>query len=192
MAERRCLDQLFTRLLVLPFQQTRLIGMSIDRCYQLAYTCAYQLARVYWRIRRPRTHGALVAIWHRGRVLLVRNSYVKYYSLPGGYVREGESGRAAAVRELREEIALDVEPETLQLALDVTRNWEGKRDRVELFRLDSIEEPVVSVDNREIVRAQMFSPEDALRLPLFPTLRQHIEEVLAAEPGIPGRVSPAE
>jgi 8-oxo-dGTP pyrophosphatase MutT (NUDIX family) len=165
--------------------------MLIDRFYQLAYTCAYQLARVYWRVRRPSTHGALVAIWHRGRVLLVQNSYVRYYSLPGGYVRTGESGRAAAVRELREEVALDVEPDTLHLALDVTRNWEGKRDRVELFRLDSSEEPIVSIDNREVVRAAMFTPEDALQLPLFPTLRQHIEQVLA-DPGLPGRVSPAE
>ncbi len=158
--------------------------MLIDRCYQLAYTCAYQLMRIYWRVRRPETHGALVAIWHDGRVLLVRNSYVKYYSLPGGYVRSGESGRAAAVRELREEISLDVEPDTLELALDVTRDWEGKRDRVELFRLNLPAEPVVAVDNREVVRAEMFAPAEALKLPLFPTLRQHIEQVAASSADI--------
>lgn len=149
----------------------------IDRAFQLAYVCAYQLMRVYWRVARPNTHGALVAIWHRGRILLVRNSYVGYYSLPGGYVRTGESGRQAAVRELREEVSLDVAESELALALDVTRDWEGKRDRVELFRLDVAHEPQVQVDNREVVSAQLFAPAEALSLKLFPALRQHIEEV---------------
>lgn len=149
----------------------------IDRAFQLAYVCAYQLMRVYWRLVRPNTHGALVAIWHRGRILLVRNSYVGYYSLPGGYVRTGESGRQAAVRELREEVRLDVQEHELELALDVTRDWEGKRDRVELFRLNAEREPNVSIDNREVISARLYTPAEALALRLFPTLRQHIEEV---------------
>ena len=63
--------------------------------FQFAYVCAYRLMRTYWRMRRPTTHGALVTLWHDDKLLLVRNSYVPYYSLPGGYVGKGESGRAA-------------------------------------------------------------------------------------------------
>ncbi len=152
----------------------------IDRFYQVGYVCAYQLMRVYWRLLRPATHGALVAIWHQGRILLVRNSYVKYFSLPGGYVREGETGRQAAVRELREEVALNVPEERLELALDRVRAWEGKQDRVELFRMDVDEPPRLQVDNREVVAARFFTPEEALQENLFPTLREHIEQVVAA------------
>jgi hypothetical protein len=61
----------------------------IDRGFQLAYVCAYRMMRVYWMLRRPATHGALVALWNGGEVLLVKNSYARYYGLPGGYVRRG-------------------------------------------------------------------------------------------------------
>jgi 8-oxo-dGTP pyrophosphatase MutT (NUDIX family) len=148
----------------------------IDQCYQLAYKCAYQMMRTYWKVRRPRTHGALVAIWHEGRVLLVRNSYVKYYSLPGGYVHSNETGREAARRELKEEVALDVAEDALQPALDVTRDWEGKRDRVELFELHVECPPQIAIDNREVVAAGWYTPEEALELDLFPTLREHVED----------------
>ena len=61
----------------------------VDRGFQFAYVCAYQLMRTYWRLSRPNTHGTLVTMWNAGEVLLVRNSYVNYYSAPGGYVRGG-------------------------------------------------------------------------------------------------------
>src|SRR5688572_17354680 len=64
----------------MPSQQPSLT----DRAFQLAYKAAYRLMRAYWTVRKPNTHGALVALWNGGNVLLVRNSYVPYYSLPGG------------------------------------------------------------------------------------------------------------
>ena len=70
----------------------------IDACYRLAYRSAYKAMRVYWKLAKPLNHGALVAIWHAGRILLVKNSYVDYYSLPGGYVRKHESAKEAAAR----------------------------------------------------------------------------------------------
>jgi ADP-ribose pyrophosphatase YjhB (NUDIX family) len=103
----------------------------IDRGYQLAYFFAYRLMRTYWRVRRPLTHGAVVAIWNAGEVLLVRNSYVSFYTAPGGYVRGGEGGVGAAVREIGEEVGMRVDPSQLKLALDVTHDWEFKHDHVQ-------------------------------------------------------------
>jgi 8-oxo-dGTP pyrophosphatase MutT (NUDIX family) len=74
----------------------------VDRGFQVAYAGAYRMMRVYWRLRHPVTNGALVALWNRDELLLVRNSYVPYHCLPGGYVHRGESPRDAAVRELVE------------------------------------------------------------------------------------------
>ncbi|MBF9133191.1 NUDIX hydrolase [Plantactinospora sp. S1510] len=42
------------------------------------------------------------------RVLLVDPTYKKYWNLPGGGVDAGETPRAACVREVREELGLDV------------------------------------------------------------------------------------
>ena len=151
----------------------------VDRLFQFAYRGAYLMMRVYWRLRRPSTHGSLVAVWHDQRLLLVRNSYVPYYSLPGGYVKADETGRDAAVRELSEEIGLRVDPDMLSLALSENHEWEQKHERIEIFELESQEAPRVEVDHREVVDAAFFSPESALKLDLFPPIRTVIERRLA-------------
>ena len=46
----------------------------------------------------------------RGRVLLVEPTYKPYWEIPGGAVEADESPHAAAVRELKEELALPVQP----------------------------------------------------------------------------------
>jgi 8-oxo-dGTP diphosphatase len=147
----------------------------IDLLYRAIYRMAYRLMRVYWALFHPRTHGALVAVWHDGEVLLVRNSYTRYHSFPGGYVRHGEAGREAARRELREEVGIQVELSQLEPVLDEQRDWEGKRDRVEVFELSVAARPAVCADNREVVEAGFYPPAQALALDLFPAARAAIE-----------------
>ncbi|HEX6240081.1 MAG TPA: NUDIX hydrolase [Polyangiales bacterium] len=147
----------------------------IDRLFQVAYVCAYQLMRTYWKVAKPTTHGALITLWSGNEVLLVRNSYVPYYSLPGGYVRSGESGADAALRELAEEVGVTAQPEQLTLVLDETHDWQGKRDHVQIFAFEVSERPQVSVDHREVIEARWWTPEQALKLNLFPPLRKVIE-----------------
>jgi 8-oxo-dGTP diphosphatase len=45
-----------------------------------------------------------------GRVLLVEPTYKPTWEIPGGMVEQGETPRAACVRELREELGLHLEP----------------------------------------------------------------------------------
>ena len=151
----------------------------LDPVYRTAYRCAYKMMRMYWSVRNPLTHGALVAIWHDGRIVTVRNSYVRYVSLPGGYVGKGESFRDAALRELREELGMRVKPDDLTLALDVTHEWEGKHDHVQIFELAVDQPPTLRVDNREVIASNLLTPAQALKLDLFPPLRTHIEQKLA-------------
>jgi 8-oxo-dGTP diphosphatase len=152
----------------------------VDKAFQVAYIVAYRMMRMYWRVRRPRTSGALVAIFNSDCLLLVKNSYVPYYSLPGGYLRRGETARDAARRELREEVNIDVSPEQLEAAVDSTQDWEGKRDHVNIFVLTLDTRPSVTIDNREVVHAGWYSPEDALKLNLFPPIRRLLEERFGA------------
>lgn len=48
-----------------------------------------------------------------GRILVVRKRGTSRYMLPGGKIEAGESPAQAAVRELREEVGADLEPESL-------------------------------------------------------------------------------
>ena len=152
----------------------------IDLLFRLAYRSAYRAMRVYWAVRHPRVHGALVAIWHDGKILLVQNSYVPYRSLPGGYVHPHETGRDAALRELREETGVRADATDLKPVIDEQHEWEGKLEHIEIFDLDVTERPHIAVDNREVVDAAFFLPHEALQLELFPPIRRVIERRLRA------------
>ncbi|HEX3772339.1 MAG TPA: NUDIX hydrolase [Polyangiaceae bacterium] len=147
----------------------------VDRGFQLAYVCAYRAMRTYWKVRHPTTHGTLVTLWNAGEVLLVKNSYVPYYSLPGGYIRKDETARRAVVRELTEEVGVIADPDQLELVLERTHEWEGKHDHVQIFSLELGSRPNIAVDNREVVEAAWYTPARALELRLFPPLREVIE-----------------
>jgi 8-oxo-dGTP diphosphatase len=152
----------------------------IDAGFRLVYRIAYQLMRLYWRIFRPNTHGALIAVWHDGELLVVKNSYVSFHSLPGGYLKRGEAAVAAAVRELAEECSIRIRPEELRPGRTETNVFDGRTDTVEIFDLDVEVRPPFRVDQREVISAQFLKPEAALELDLFPPLRRHIESRLQA------------
>jgi 8-oxo-dGTP pyrophosphatase MutT (NUDIX family) len=147
----------------------------LDRSFQLAYKVAYRMMRFYWGVRRPATHGALVTLWNQGELLLIQNSYVGYRSLPGGYVGRYETGAEAAVRELREEIGIIARADQLEKVYDEVKDWEGKRDHVEVFKLELQNRPVIRIDHREVVSAGWYSPARALELDLFPPIRLILE-----------------
>lgn len=153
----------------------------LDRSFQLGYKVAYRMMRLYWGVRRPATHGALVTLWNEGELLLIQNSYVGYRSLPGGYVGRYETGSEAAVRELREEIGIIARTDQLEKVYDEVKDWEGKRDHVEVFKLELDTRPVIQIDHREVVSAGWYTPARALELDLFPPIRLILEARLAGK-----------
>jgi len=146
----------------------------VDRMFQLGYWTAYRLMRAYWMVRHPVTRGTQVALWHGGEVLLVRNSYLPYYSAPGGYVRRHEQASEAAARELGEEVGIRITADRLQLELEVTHEWEYRRDHCSVFSLELPERPAIHVDHREVVEAGWFTPARAVGLDVFPPLKKVI------------------
>src|SRR3569623_223946 len=80
----------------------------IDFAYQLAFRIAHALLRAYWWFRRPRKGGILVAVWHLDKVRIIKNSYRRQYTLPGGYPLRGESPAETGSREQLEECGLYV------------------------------------------------------------------------------------
>ncbi|MCR9201853.1 MAG: NUDIX domain-containing protein, partial [Planctomycetaceae bacterium] len=73
---------------------------------RLGYQLVYRLLLIYWRVFRPVTRGAYVAVWFGDELLLIRNSYKACDTFPAGGVEGGERPRDAAVRELSEEVGL--------------------------------------------------------------------------------------
>jgi len=148
----------------------------VDALFRWALRAAYLLLRAYWAVVRPATYGVLVAIWDGGEVLLVRTSYQRRLSMPGGYRRRREAPVEAAVRELREEIGLRVEPSALRPLFTMRHRWLGKDEHVDVLELRPAARPAVEIDRREIVAARFYPPAEALTLELLPPVRRAIEE----------------
>lgn len=130
----------------------------------------YRLAALLyeaWRwLVRPHTHGALVAIRHRSQLLLVETSYRRSWGLPGGGLHRDETSRQAAVRELKEELGLTVQPEQLLTPWTMTERVAGGLNTVTIYCLEAREQPKVVIDGLEIVAWHWLSREQALDRPL--------------------------
>ncbi len=148
----------------------------LDASIRLGYRAAHRVRRAYWFVRRPRTHGALVAIWFEGKVLLVRSSYRAQRSLPGGYVRRNEHPRDAAARELREELGIRVPAGSLEHAYGGVHPFENRDDHVDIFELQMDTSPSIRVDGREVVWAGLCTVREALAMDLVPHVVDYLKD----------------
>ncbi|WP_407061713.1 NUDIX domain-containing protein [Aureimonas sp. SK2] len=147
----------------------------IDALFRITYFLGYRCARVVWRFTSPRINGALVAVWHDGRVLLVRNSYRTEWTLPGGGVDANEDALQAAAREAKEELSLEISEDALIPGGAMEMIYHHRRDHVTFFHTIFEKLPIISIDNREITATRMESPCDALKLNLTPHVRRFLE-----------------
>ena len=56
----------------------------LDLAWRTAFRLGFPLARIWWRLARPRHEGVVVAIYVGPALLLVRSSYRAGWHLPGG------------------------------------------------------------------------------------------------------------
>ncbi|CAG7646595.1 NUDIX domain-containing protein [Paenibacillus allorhizosphaerae] len=136
----------------------------------------YRLARMYWKIRRPVTMGSRAIIRQDGNILLIRQTYVEGWYLPGGGVKRGESFQQAIIREVAEECGLEaVRPKLLQLYF--SRN-EGKIDHIALFEITEFSAIARAKTDAEIAELRFFALDD-LPEDTSPATRRRIGEYAA-------------
>jgi len=146
----------------------------INALIRAVYRVAHWGLRLLWLIRRPETTGALVAVWYAGRLLIVKNSYRRQLTLPGGYVRSREDRRTAAARELREEVGIQVQPKRLVHAYHGTHVFEHRQDTLDIYELELDVEPTVQVDHREVVLAEFHTADEVLGMNIVPHLAEYL------------------
>ncbi len=150
------------------------VASLLNPGFRLVYRVGHRAVRALWRAQKPTTEGALVALWLRGEVMIVKPSYRREYSFPGGHKSDNESPAEAAARELQEEVGLKIPASELQEVGLIERTFEHRNDRVYLFRYELTTAPNVEPDRREILWAGFRRPEEVLRLPTLPHIRDYL------------------
>lgn len=150
-----------------------------DRGRVRALRAAYRFA---WAARAglrllpfPPLDGAMAAVWCDGHILLVRNSYNRYHTLPGGRRQARESYARAAARELAEETGVEVAERHLRMAGREILRYGLRRDIVEVHEIELDARPPLVIDPVEIAEALWATPEEAARMALFGPARRYLE-----------------
>jgi len=127
--------------------------------------------RIYCFIFRPKTLGARVMLIQNGQVLLIRQTYMPGWFMPGGGVKRGETIDEAARREAREEVGAEMGE--LKLLGSYTHFGDQKSDHNVLFLCTDF--TIGKKQDSEIAEARFF-PLEALPNGLSKAHRKRLDE----------------
>lgn len=118
--------------------------------------------------------AAAVLVGPDGRVLLVRKRGTEIFMQPGGKLEPGEAPEHALVRELREELSLEIDPGTARYLGSFSAPAAHETDTTvvaEAFRLSIAGEPSPQAEIEEV---RWVDPADPGQLRLAVLSRDHI------------------
>lgn len=122
---------------------------------KIIYFCGYPL----FRLLIKGTTRAYVVVRVKDELLVTQNwlGFQKKWRLPGGGVHDGEAPVRAVQRELAEEVGIDAKEQNLAPLGEFTSEFNYQYS---LFELSLPEKPELTVDEREILRAQFMPMAD--------------------------------
>lgn len=122
------------------------------------YKVGYELCKVYWFFVRPKTFGVKAVLQYKKEVLLIRNSYGPAgWTFPGGGIKPRESLKKAVVREVAEEVGVDIRHPHYIGHYFTAREY--KKDLVHCFIVHA-ESKQFTIDNLEVEEARWFPVAD--------------------------------
>lgn len=137
---------------------------------------AYLLFRLYTFVFRPVRLGVRILIVQDSQVLLIRQSYVTGWFMPGGGVKRGETLEQAARREALEEVGAQLGQLELMGTYTNFSEWKTDHNVVFLAR----EAKLTRQGDGEVAEARFFAL-DGLPQGLWPGHRHRIEEFARGE-----------
>jgi 8-oxo-dGTP pyrophosphatase MutT (NUDIX family) len=111
-----------------------------------------------------------MAVWHRDKLLIIKNSYRKHLTIPCGRIKRGEDIAAAALRELKEEVGIRLGKSQIKFVGKYSAKHGHATDIGSFFEHTTAELPQVRVDNREVIWADFLTLDQISELKLSPTV----------------------
>jgi len=136
----------------------------------------YLCYRFYCFVLRPVRLGVRVMLLRNDQVLLVRQTYMPGWFMPGGGLKRGETLEQAARREAREEVGAELADIQFMGAYTGFKEWKTDHNIVFISRDFTLNQRY----DREIAEMRFFSLND-LPVGLWPGHRRRLEEILAAK-----------
>ena len=125
--------------------------MNFKRIY---INSIHQILRAWWFLTRPESRGVKVILKFDDEVLLAQHSYGhRQWTFPGGGVNSKEEYEAAARREMKEELGIEIK--NLKSIGSYFTNYEYKKVTVECFVVE-VDTKQVTTDNFEIAQVEWF------------------------------------
>ena len=141
-----------------------------NKVARIFYRLAYRAILILWFFTRPTVYGVYVAVWHSDKLLVIKNSYKKRFTVPCGRIKRGEDKAAAAVRELHEEVRITLDSDQLAFVGEYTGKFTHATDIGSFFEITLAELPQIQIDNREVVWSQFMPLDQVTSLNLNPTV----------------------
>ena len=142
----------------------------------VAYWLLLPLIFVYAATTKPRSRVLLV---HNNHLLLVKNWLgAGNWSLPGGGLESNESPAQAAIREIKEELGVTIEPSALkELGQHVAVERGGLKSKYYLYVVKLTDKPTLAVKANEITGYIWLPVTDALNAQkgISNTVKQSVE-----------------
>lgn len=114
----------------------------------------HQILKVWWFIARPEGRGAKVILTFGDEILMVQHSYGhRLWTFPGGGVKSNEESVVAAIREMKEELGIDISG--LRNIGSYFTDYEHKKITVDCF-VTELDTKQVYSDNFEIAQVGWF------------------------------------
>ena len=142
-----------------------------NKIVQVFYKLAHRAILAIWFFTRPTVYGVYIAVWYDKRLLVIKNSYKKRFTIPCGRIKRGEDLAEAAVRELYEEVGIKLEKDQLNFVGEYTGEFKYATDIGNFFEIGMTELPTFKVDNREVIWAQFMTLDQISKLNLNPTVK---------------------
>jgi len=156
----------------------------LDYVARPKYRVTYLMRRTWWLLRRPTTYTVAVALWHEGKMLLIRTSYRPGLSLPSGAIQPGESSDAAARRVVVEALGIGLAPEGFHLAGRRILPVESRLDNVDIWEVHVLSPPMICHDCREVIWAGWMAPSDTRKKRLLPHLALYLSLIRWKDVGL--------
>lgn len=111
-----------------------------------------------------RMSSAVIILESEDKALIVKANYKSHWTFPGGAVDAGESPKQAAIRELKEEMNLDIDPDKLEFGWVVSRYSKVAMTYQFVFRapLEEVNLDDIKLQEEEIEDWRLVSREDVL------------------------------